>query len=120
MEFNFTERQPQKPNGAKIIQAEANLILFSDGTKITGHHEPDCCECNYADCGQLDDIALNTEFDTSNLVFEEVKDSGFRFGNAPSKMFFVPCYSSQNGYYSSDLEIRLNDKRALFFDCPIV
>jgi hypothetical protein len=105
---------------AKIVKAEENLILFSDGTEITGYHESDCCEWNYADCGQLDDIALNTEFDTSNLVFEEVEGSGFRFGNAPSKMFFVPCYSSQNGYYSSDVKILLNGETKLFIDCPIV
>ena len=110
----------KKISGAKIVQADENLILFSDGTEITGSHEQDCCEYNYADCGQLDDISLNTEFDSSNLVFEAIEDSGFRFGNAPSKMFFVPCYSSQNGYYSSDVEIRLNSIAIFSVDCPII
>lgn len=114
------KRQSQKVKGAKIVEVEENLIRFSDGTEITGYHEQDCCEDNYADCGQLDDIALNTEFDTSNLVFEEVEGSGFRFGNAPSKMFFVPCYSSQNGYYSSDIEIRLNGEQMLYMECPMI
>lgn len=114
------KKQSQKIKGAKIVEVGENLIRFSDGTTITGHHHQDCCEYNYADCGQVDDIALSTEFDTSNLVFEEVADSGFRFGNAPSKMFFVPCYSSQNGYYSSDIEIQVNGEAVLSIDCPIV
>jgi hypothetical protein len=105
---------------AKIIKAEENLILFSDGTEITANHDSDCCEWNYADCGQLDDIALNTEFDTSNLVFEAIEDAGFRFGNAPNKMFFVPCYSAQNGYYSCNVEILLNGVRVFLVDCPII
>jgi hypothetical protein len=105
---------------AKIVEVDENLIRFSDGTEITADHERDCCEYNYADCRQLDDIALNTEFDTSNLVFEAIEDLGFRFGNAPNKMFFVPCYSDQNGYYSSDVEIRINGVRVFLVDCPIV
>jgi len=64
----------------------------------------------------LDDIAKITEFDTKNMVFERVEGSGFRFGNE-NKMFFVPCYSEQNGYYSTEIEIYYNDKKVLEFDC---
>lgn len=31
------------------------------------------------------------------IYFEEVLHAGFRFGNH-GKMYFVPCYSEQNGY----------------------
>lgn len=98
---------------AKILDVTDYGIIFDDGTEITDYHEQECCEFNYADYEQLDDIARITDFDTSNLVFEEVSDSGFRFGNAPNKMFFVPCYSYQNGYYSSNVQIYLNEKRVL-------
>ena len=93
---------------AKIIIAEENLLKFSDGTVITADHCPDCCECNYAKFDDLDDVAMATEFNTKRLKIEVVEGSGIRIGNKPSKMFFVPCYSDQNGYYSSDLDIYIN------------
>lgn len=39
------------------------------------------------------------------------------FGNEPQKLFFVPCYSEQNGYYSSDIEIYFNGKKVLQLEC---
>jgi len=93
---------------AIITKAEENRLEFSDGTIITADHCQDCCECNYAKFDDLDDIAMNTVFDMNKLEIEVVEGSGIRIGNKPSKMFFVPCYSDQNGYYSSDLDIYIN------------
>lgn len=93
---------------SKICQIEENLIKFEDGTYIECFHSQDCCEHNYADFEQLDDIARNTKFNTSKLVVEPLDGQGFRFGNKPFKMFFVPCYSRQNGYYSTCLNINVN------------
>jgi hypothetical protein len=90
---------------SKIKQTDDNLLIFEDGMVITCDHEQDCCEYNYADFNSIDDICRATDFDTENLCFEVVDGSGFRFGNKPDKMFFVPCYSSQNGYYSDQLDI---------------
>ena len=101
---------------AKISTVNYELIGFDDGSTITYFHNPDCCEYNYADFEQLDDIARKTDFDTNNMVFESVKGAGFRFGNE-NKMFFVPCYSEQNGYYSDDIEIYYNGEKVLHFDC---
>lgn len=95
----------------KIKKITAGYILFDNGYEITYDHRQDCCECNYADFEQLDDVAKNAEFE-ENLLFEKVADGGFRFGNI-GKMFFVPCYSDQNGYYSSDVDIYLNGKKVL-------
>lgn len=102
----------------KIKEVTTEQILFDNGYKITYGHEPDCCESNYADFDQLDDIARDTVFD-EDLTFEEVPESGFRFGNNNGKMFFVPCYSDQNGYYSSDVEIFLNGKSVLGVGCEL-
>ena len=102
---------------AKIIKLEENLIEFDDGTKITADHDQDCCEWNYADCEQLDDLAKNYNFNTKKLRFMAVDGHGFRFGDNPLRMFFVPCYSDQNGYYSSDIDIYLNGKAVLNFGC---
>ena len=46
-------------------------IAFSNGSVITCEHIADCCEYNYADFNQLEEEALNREFDLSKLVFEK-------------------------------------------------
>lgn len=101
---------------SKIISITDNAIVFDDDSSITFNHSQDCCEDNFADFKQLDDIGRNVDFDTKNMTFEAVPGSGFRFGN-PGKMFFVPCYSEQNGYYSSDIDILYNDEQVLNFEC---
>ncbi len=91
----------------RIKEITEEHILFDSGTEITFSHYRDCCEYNYADFEQLDDIARDTEFEEP-LMFDFDCDYGFKFGNEPQKMFFVPCYSDQNGYYSSDVDILVN------------
>ena len=98
----------------KIKSVEEEKLVFDNGFTITSDHAQDCCEYNYADFPQLDDIAMATDFDP-DLKFEAVEGAGFRFGNE-GKMFFVPCYSDQNGYYSSDIEIYYNGKQVLHFE----
>ena len=105
----------------KIVEITNEHIKFNNGNVIHYDHEQDCCEWNYADFEQLDDLGRNTEFD-ENLDFEFVEDCGFRFGNQPYKMFFIPCYSEQNGYYSTDINIYYNNELvccglAEFIDC---
>lgn len=99
----------------KIKSIDETAVVFDNGNIITFGHEQDCCECNYADFPQIDDIARSWEFD-ENLDFEAIEYAGFRFGNLPNKMVFVPCYSEQNGYYSSDIEIYYNNIQKLYFD----
>ena len=94
----------------KIKSIDDSAITFDNGMDITFDHVVDCREYNYAAFEE------NFEF-TENLIFEAVPDSGFRFGNSPQNMVFVPCYSEQNGYYSSDVDIYYNDKRVLNVSC---
>lgn len=103
----------------KISDVDSFGIHFEDGSVLTYEHYQDCCEHNYADFEQIDDIALNTVFDTEALVFEHVPGSGFRFGNA-GKMFFVPCYSEQNGYYTDEITLIFNDKEIFVVECELV
>lgn len=86
-------------------------IHFTNGKSITCDHEQDCCEANYADFKQVEDLALEYEF-TEPLTFEEVEGYGFRFGNH-EKMVSVPCYSEQNGYYDNTVDIYYDDKQVL-------
>ena len=91
------------------------MVIFTNGDVLSYDHEQDCCEHNYADFAQLDDLARNYQF-IGPLEFEIVDGSGFRFGDS-RRTFFVPCYSEQNGYYSSYLEIYLNNKRVAGLTC---
>lgn len=99
----------------KITTVTDEAICFDNNTAITFHHFEDCCEWNYADFLQLDDIARDYDFEES-LRFESVEGSGFRFGDS-KQMFFIPCYSEQNGYYSSDLEIYYNGQTLHIEEC---
>ena len=100
----------------KIKEVNENMILFDNGNSITFDHRQDCCEQNYADFEQLDDIARTVKFDP-NLEFQACEGAGFLFGNRPGKMFFVPCYSCQNGYYSTDVDIYYNGELATHLNC---
>lgn len=103
----------------KIREVTIEYILFDNGSKITYDHCTDCCEYNYADFEQLDDLAMAHDYDPQSMKFEVVKYCGFRFGDN-RRMFFVPCYSEQNGYYSSDIQIYYNGEQVLSFDAETV
>ena len=64
----------------------------------------------------MEKLAYEVDFD-EELDFEAVRDAGFRFGNLPAKMFFVPCYSEQSGCYSIDLDIYFNGKKVIGVEC---
>lgn len=93
----------------RITSVSADGIRFDNGHGLSDYHSQQCCENNYADWKQLEELAYDTNFDEP-LTLESVDDYGFRFGNPPLKMFFVPCYSEQNGYYSYDIEIEYWDE----------
>lgn len=103
----------------RIFEVTDLLITFDNGYEITFDHVRDCCEYNYAAFKQIEERALEVEFD-DNLIFEAVEGCGFRFGSEGVEMFFIPCYSEQNGYYSSDLDILYNNKKVLNFECEKV
>ena len=96
----------------RIVSTDYNKVVFDNNYQISCSHQPDCCEYNYADFQQLDDEAINYDY-AENLLFEIVDGHGFRFGDK-RRLFFVPCYSEQNGYYSSDIDIQYyNDKNEI-------
>ena len=102
----------------RILNVTESSIEFDNGKKISFDHDQDCCEFNYADFEQLDSLAREVDF-SELLVFESC-DYGFRFGNPPINMFFVPCYSIQNGYYSNELDIWYDDKEVIHgIICPV-
>ena len=108
------EEAPFESANMKITEITDDYILFDNNYTITYAHDQDCCENNYADFKQLKDTGVeNVVF--KFIDFERVENSGFRFGDDRFKVF-VPCYSDQNGYYSDDLDIYLNNKKVLSID----
>jgi hypothetical protein len=103
----------------KIISINQYHIKFDDGTEITYDFVQDCCEINYANFTSLEALALTVEFEYP-LIFELVEGGGFRFGSKNTPMFFIPCYSEQNGYYSSEVTIFCNGKAVLHADGNII
>lgn len=106
---------------------EESVLRFSDGSYILADHIPECCECNYADFTVLETMpdVLGLEFDSVSIKEPEDKQAGgfiIRLENATPfghRNVFVPCYSLQNGYYSTTVEVYLYDsenncKQSLF------
>ncbi len=93
-------------------------IRFDNGYCITFDHEQDCCECNWADFSTLNPNVVNYYYDfDENLTFEFVEGLGFLFGSMDeaglAHMIFIPCYSDQNGYYSTEIDIYYNGHKVL-------
>lgn len=96
------------------------VVRFDNGWFMDSYHCQDCCEYNYADFEQIDDLARAYDFDPESMQMYPVEDSGFTFGDG-RRLFFVPCYSEQNGYYSSDIDISLcNDKGETVLGCTLL
>lgn len=106
----------------KIKNVTDDFIEFDNGNKITYEHEPDCCEYNYADFSILNKNNINYSLNFNpELTFDFIDGMGFRFGSEDEagnmRWIFIPCYSDQNGYYSSDIDIYYNDKCVLHGEC---
>ena len=91
----------------KVKNIDDYGIYFDNGDSIGWYHYQDCCENNWPDFRQLKDTGIYNEKFNTPLTFERC-DYGFRFGNE-GKMYYVPCYTDQNGYYSNEVEITYFD-----------
>ena len=102
----------------KIKEINRCGIFFDNGNAITYGYDPECYEDNYPDFLQLEHTGIEDEEFSEDLEFEEL-ESGFRFGSW-GNMFYVPCYSYQNGYYSNCLDIFYNGKKVFVIAGEIV
>lgn len=92
----------------RIINVDENGIKFDNGNFLHYDFLYTGCSFNYADWKQIEDLALDTDFDEASFTLESCA-YGFRFGNPPIKMFFIPCYSEQNGYYDYSIDVMFRD-----------
>lgn len=93
-------------------------IEFTDGTTISYCHIPDCCEHNYADFSALDsyvDTYLRDEYESFDIL--PIDGIGFvlslkrinKYDIPVTRNILIPCYSEQNGYYSTGLTILVDN-----------
>lgn len=102
----------------RIEKIKDGEIWFDNGSRLGSRFYPECFEENYADFEQIEDLAWHHDFD-EDLIFEKVDTYGFRFGDE-RQMFFIPCYSIQNGYYSNEIDVIYNGNTVLkSVDCEI-
>jgi hypothetical protein len=95
----------------KVITIGADFLQFSDGWILESVHESDCCESHYLSFEHftLKDFEGHI-FDLSNdKFFEKVPDYGIRLIPLNNHEIPVPGYGYNNGYYSTNLVLRVTD-----------
>ena len=105
--------------GAKIDSLEfgdESVCLNLEGDEkleFSTYHSQDCCESVYGDfsiCKYHEKELVGKHL--SSVKVKKVEEMGFLlcfdFGYESCKIF-IPCYNYQNGYYSDNLELTVDD-----------
>ena len=87
----------------KIHYITDERIVFTDESYIYCEHQADCCENNYADFSSIMDSIIDGQ--ELNTIEIEYNDNGFLLNGQ-----LVNCYSEQNGYYSTGLDVYYKDQ----------
>lgn len=94
-----------------VVEVTNFEITFNNGWVLGSDHNQNCCEDHYLD---LEDLSVE-DFDglIFDLVgeswFERVEDYGIRLVSINGLSVGVPGYGSNNGYYSSNLDLVIYD-----------
>ena len=100
----------------KLTKFDDEMIYFSDGSTISYSHYQECCECNYADFSALENYKDLLDWEWDDFTVRPINGTGImltlighnEFGIPIAPGILIPCYSEQNGYYSTDLDILVN------------
>ncbi len=95
----------------KVVKIDSDSIEFDNGVQLYSNHDQDCCEHHYL---SLDDLTLDDfaglEFDlTNDDFFERIEDYGIALKPINGFPVRIPGYGSNNGYYSSNLDLIITD-----------
>jgi hypothetical protein len=94
----------------KVIKVDDESIEFDNGAVLSSYHNQDCCESHYL---WFKDLTIEDfkglEFDlTGDDFFKRIEGYGIELIPIHGHSVKVPGYGSNNGYYSSDLELIIN------------
>jgi hypothetical protein len=97
----------------KVVKIDSDSIEFDNGVLLYSNHDQDCCEHHYL---SLDDLTLDDfaglEFDlTNDDFFERIEDYGIALKPINGLPVRIPGYGSNNGYYSSNLDLIITDNK---------
>lgn len=102
---------------AKVVEVTSYYLKFDCGLKLSSDHEQSCCESHYlsfADLSLKDFEGL--EFDLSNEdFFERIPGYGIALKPINGHPVRVPGYGDNNGYYSSNLSLILENEDGRLF-----
>ena len=102
-----------KMDKVKVVKVDSGSLEFDNGVVLTSNHESDCCESHYL---SFEDLSLSDfdglEFDlTSDKFFERIDDYGIALKPLLGHPVRIPGYGYNNGYYSSQLDLVLSDRK---------
>jgi hypothetical protein len=92
-----------------IKNEDDGVIEFSNGYRLSTHHESDCCESHY---WSLSDLTINDfdglEFDLDDdNFFGRIEGYGICLVPIDGFPIRIPAYGSNNGWYSQNLSLVL-------------
>jgi len=95
----------------KVIKIMSDSIEFDNGITLSSDHNQDCCEHHYLSFDDLTDEDFEgLEFDlTKDKFFERIEGYGIQLNPISGHPVRLPGYGSNNGYYSSNLDLVLSD-----------
>ncbi len=98
-------------NAVKVVSVNSDSLTFDNGVVLSSDHQQDCCEHHYL---SFDNLTISNfeglEFDLTNEdFFERIEDFGIALKPKNGHPVRVPGYGSNNGYYSSQLDLVLKD-----------
>lgn len=93
-----------------IKNEDDGVIEFSNGYRLSTHHDQDCCESHY---WSLTDLTINDfdglEFDLDDdNFFGRIEGYGICLVPVSGFPIRIPAYGYNNGWYSSDLSLILS------------
>lgn len=96
----------------QVVKVTSEFIKFNDGTKLSSFHESECCEHHYLCFGDLtikdfEDLSFNL---SSKKFFRKIGDYGIELVPVKGHTIKIPGYGYNNGYYSDELILILEDK----------
>ena len=111
---------------SKVIKVNDDGITFDNGMTLSSHHSQDCCESHelyFRDLtlGEFDGL----EFDLSNdKFFNRVDGYGIELLPVHGFPVRIAGHGSNNGYYSSNMDLVLSDgkteKTFDISDCQVI
>lgn len=100
-------------NKVKVTKVNSDELVFEGDITLSSYHSQDCCESHYLSFSDLTlDDFNGLEFDLSNdNFFNRVEGYGIELIPIEGHPIRIPGYGSNNGYYSSNLDLVLKGNR---------